>query len=84
MLRSGGYLITTGPTGVFEADTFTCCHCNRIVIVKANASASDSGGWCCNCSKPICGAEPCMTCTPYERQMERAEARDRFLRSAGL
>jgi hypothetical protein len=89
MLRPGGYILVTDPdkpaSGFTEADTFTCCHCQRIVVVPPRASASDSGGWCGRCAKPVCG--PCAdkgSCTPWEARMERMEARERFLRSAGL
>lgn len=86
MLRPGGYIIVASPEGCdFEADTFTCSHCQQIVIVPVKASASDPGGWCGCCAKPVCG--PCAdtgVCTPWEKQMERMEARDRMLRSIGF
>jgi hypothetical protein len=85
VLKPGGYAVLSDPSGVKEADTFTCGHCQHIVHVKPLADAADSGGLCKVCMKLIC--ETCVdrgTCTPWEQQMERIEARDRFLRSAGL
>lgn len=63
-------------------DSFTCNHCNRVTFVQARQDPSDLGGFCRVCMRHICG--PCAdlgACTPYEREMELAEARDRFLRS---
>lgn len=90
MLRPQGYGVLTGPDGnVKEADSFTCHHCQRIVFVKPRCSPSDAGGWCSICAKLICS--PCLGrmsrgggCVPWEKKMEKMEARDRFLRSAGI
>lgn len=85
MLRPQGYVTIVDPDSpLFECDTFTCAHCQRIVKVPPRAAASDCGGWCGRCAKPVCG--PCADkgCTPWEKQMERMEARDRLLRSVGL
>ena len=86
MRRPQGYAVVVDPaTTTVERDTFTCAHCQRIVFVKPFASASDSGGWCGNCAKPICG--PCAdlcTCVPFERKLERYERAHRFATSAGL
>ena len=86
MRNPGGYALVVGPEGVtYEADTFTCHHCQLVVYVQPHSPASDAGGWCGVCAKLICG--PCAdkgVCIPWEKQMEKMEARDRFLRSAGL
>ncbi len=84
-MRHASYCRASGPDGTQEWDAFTCVHCQAIVRIAPRASASASGGWCGRCNQPICG--PCAAtgqCTPWEKQMERIEARDRFLRSAGL
>lgn len=91
MYRPGGTILVVDPDpprgtpGVREVDTFTCAHCQRLVEVPVRASPADCGGWCGRCAKPVCG--PCAdtgVCDPWERQLERLEARDRFLRSIGL
>jgi hypothetical protein len=79
--RLGGYVVASGPAGTVERDTFTCHHCNRVVVVAPGANAAACGGWCWLCSRLICG--PCATrgnCDPWEKQMERMEARDRLRR----
>jgi hypothetical protein len=98
--RAGGYATISGPSGLpltthralvkdrsgnVECDTFTCGHCQFIVHVKPLADAADCGGLCKVCMRLICG--PCTakgTCTPWEKAFEKIEARDRFLRSAGI
>jgi hypothetical protein len=80
-----GQIIITGPDGTYERDTIRCCHCQRVVEVPPFQSGPPDGGWCGNCAAPVCG--PCADlgiCTPFERALEWAEARGRFLRSAGL
>jgi hypothetical protein len=82
----GGYAVISEPGRAdVELDSITCFHCNRVVFVKAGQDPSALGGFCRVCMRHLCG--PCAdlgTCTPYEREMEKAEARDRFLRSAGI
>jgi hypothetical protein len=86
MRVAGGYAIIVEPGKAdVEMDTFTCAHDNRVVFVRAGQDPSELGGFCRICMKHICG--PCAdlgSCTPYEREMEKAEARDRFLRAVGL
>lgn len=98
MRKPGGYALVTQPVGSDqEADTFTCCHCNSVVIlakvsapavgsvVFENKQAEDLGGFCMRCMKNICG--PCADtgiCTPYEERLRKAEARERALLSYGL
>ncbi len=87
MLREGGYAIIVDPNEprARESSTFTCVHCNRIVFVKPFVSASDAGGFCRLCYKPVCG--PCVDhgeCVPFEAKLEAIEKRGRMLRSLGL
>lgn len=63
-----------------EIDTFTCEHCNRVVHVPARAAPETMGGFCRQCMGLIC--PKCVakrTCTPWERAMEKMEARQRLL-----
>ena len=79
-----------------ETDTIVCGHCQRIVRVKPGTGATvylifDQTAWqwkeepgaaCRCCMRPIC--LPCCdkgTCTPWERQLEAMEAKDRLVRS---
>jgi hypothetical protein len=81
MFRPGGYGITTGPEGISETDTFTCCHCNTVVDVPPKMSPAEMGGWCVLCMKPVCKGCAGKECVPFEKKLEAAEARDRFRRS---
>jgi hypothetical protein len=57
--------------------SFTCAHCNTIVEVK---SKDQDMGFCQMCFYPVClvcGAKD--TCDPFEKKLERIEARARFL-----
>ncbi len=70
--------------GMVEVDTFTCCHCNRIMHVKPLAPMDEFGSMCRNCMKmvcPVCADGPCI---PFEKKLEAWEARDRALRSYGV
>lgn len=80
MLRPGGYGQLIDPVnGVSEHDTFTCCHCNKVVMVKPKASMEEFGGFCTLCFKPTCPrCEAVGTCTPFEKKLEEAEAKARF------
>jgi hypothetical protein len=86
MLRPGGYIVIADPDprrgtpGTIEKDTFSCPHCNRIVDVRPFASASESGGWCGRCAKPICPeCAKSGACIPLEKQLLAMEARGRLL-----
>lgn len=85
MLREGGYAVTFDVGGMQnECSTFTCFHCNRIVLVKPKCNPDDLGGTCRLCMKMICPQCVDLGCTPFEKKLERWEARDRALRSYGV
>lgn len=85
MRRAGGYATISEPgKRIQEADTFTCIHCNSVVIVPPKASASDMGGWCMMCAKPVCKRCAGKGCSPFLKQIEKSEARDRMLRAIGV
>lgn len=82
MRNPHGILITTGPDGVVETDTFLCGHCGGIVAVKPKQAPEDIGGMCKHCMAMTCrGCTARGSCTPFEKALERAEARDRARRS---
>jgi hypothetical protein len=86
MRNPGGYAFSFDPIGVRqEADTFTCNHCNRVVVVKPKCDPADLGGMCRLCMKMIC--PDCVnigSCDPMEKKLERIEASDRARRSYGF
>lgn len=54
-------------------DTFTCCHCNKPVVIKTQ-DPSTVGGFCIRCDKKTCPA--CHRrgiCTPFMKRVEAAE-----------
>ena len=99
MRKPGGYATIVAPDAsmatfdgfrceqvrsTHEADTFTCCHCNRIIHVKPFAPMDEFGSMCRNCMKmtcPTCADGPCV---PFEKKLEAAEKRQIALRSYGL
>lgn len=85
MRNATGYGTWTDPKGeaaLVERDSFRCCHCGDIKFVEPKQAASDAGGWCMRCAKPICGAcADIPTCRPFERWLDQMEARDRLFRS---
>lgn len=100
MLKPQGYgLIVEPGAPVQEFDSCQCGHCQKVIFVKPRSASTvylittgvpgrfkeEPGAFCRVCMRPVC--LPCHaqgTCTPFERALERSEARDRFLRSAGL
>lgn len=82
MRKPGGQILVVDPGApVHEQDTFTCIHCNRIVLVKPGLTFTDFA-WCRKCMKPVCEKEICnVRCLPWERQMEITEARGKLHRA---
>lgn len=75
MRNAQGYAVLSGPNGaVEEIDTFTCCHCNGIVHVRAGVKPDELGSWCTLCGKMHCAKQECQACVPFEKKMERMEA----------
>jgi hypothetical protein len=69
---------------LWECDTFTCFHCNRVIHVLPKMDPANLGGLCKICMKLICPWCLGKGCTPWEKKMEMAEARSRLLASMGL
>lgn len=88
MRRAQGYAVWTDKISgkvTQEMDTFTCCHCTRIVPVPPKADPSTLGGFCTMCMKNICPAcADKKVCEPFEKQMAKREARERLLKSIGV
>jgi hypothetical protein len=82
--RAGGWLQTITAAGTVEHDTFTCQHCGRIVVVRHGCSPEELGGRCTCCGGLICPDCVGKGCDHIEKKLERAEAREKALRSYGL
>lgn len=74
-MRALDYSITVGPLGTKEADCFICAHCQRITMLDARSRPDDAGGHCKVCDKLICKHCLGKGCRPWEKEMERMEAR---------
>jgi len=70
--------------GTFEADTFTCVHCNRVIHVKARAPIDEFGSMCRNCMKMVCPTCADGPCVPFMKKLEEAEKKAEARRSYGL
>ena len=79
-----GFRCETVSAGTFEADTFTCCHCNRVMHVKPRAPMDEFGSMCRNCMKMVCPKCADGPCVPFEKKLEAMERRSRALRSYGF
>lgn len=86
-MRPNGYATIVGPDHpVKEMDTFTCGHCNTVVVCHSTDGGKvDIGGSCRICWTLICG--PCADkgkCDPFEKKLERMEQRGRLRRELGV
>ena len=82
MRNAGGYIIVVDPErATHEQDTFTCIHCNSIVLVEPGLTATDFP-WCRKCMKPVCEKFTCNDrCLPWERQLAISENRGKLRRA---
>lgn len=83
--RPQGLATFTDPDGLTEFDTYTCGHCQFITLVPAKADPTLMGGLCKICMRLVCSK--CADkgyCEPWEKAMEKQEARDAAIRSYEL
>ncbi len=97
--HAGVFTITDPDRPLVERDVITCFHCQRQIVVKPGTASTvyltfdrkawtwkeEAGAFCRVCMSAVC--LPCSDlgrCTPFERTLERSEARDRLRRAAGL
>jgi len=72
-----GYaVITDNYGGVTEADTYHCCHCQRLIHVRPGSGTQR--GYCMNCNAITCGQPWCVECRPFMRKIEEMENRHRL------
>lgn len=92
MRRPGGYALLVQPepskvnfdgfrcesieTLHYETDTFTCCHCNRVMHVKPRAPMDEFGSMCRNCMKMVCPTCANGPCVPFEKKLMEMEERN--------
>jgi hypothetical protein len=95
-----GYATIVDPDApLFEWDTCTCGHCQRVIFTKPGTASTiylivdrttlqwreEPGAFCRRCMRPVCLA--CHAhggCRTWEKLLERSERRHAFLRSVGL
>ena len=73
--KSPGYIHIFEPDApVKERDAFTCCHCNKIIIVRPGSGIRR--GYCMSCDDLHCGKEACaVRCWPFEKKLLEMEGR---------
>ena len=97
MLRPHGYVTIVEPEKpTTEIDCCSCGHCHAIILTKAGSASTvyllptltphryreEPGAFCRVCMRPVCLACHALgRCTPWEKRLERSEARDRLRRS---
>ena len=100
MRHPGGYATIIEPGHLtVEIDTASCGHCQRIIFTKAGTAATvyllstavpgqyreEGGAFCRVCMRPIClQCYGVGRCTPWERRLEKAEARERLRRAVSV
>ena len=78
-----GQITISGPRKTREADTLTCAHCQRVMVIRSSSPELPPyvGETCRKCMKKICPLCMGKDCEPFIKKIERMEARDRLLRS---
>src|SRR5882724_5685517 len=81
MKKARGYTIICDPARpTQEIDTYTCCHCNRLVDKPAGMSNTNDaiGAWCTCCDAAMCLQCVGKGCLPIERWLEQQETRRNY------
>ena len=77
--RTSGYSVLAEDFSSTERETLSCVHCQMIWAVQPGSG--HNRGFCFLCNGPTCGKQNCVeSCTPWEKQIEEIEAKDRFWR----
>lgn len=75
MQKPGGLAFSYDQSGrVIEHQTFTCKHCQKIVIIPHKAPPSELGGFCYSCDALICPECQNKPCDHFEKKLESIEA----------
>jgi len=90
VLPHKGYLTIVSPDApTLERDSVCCGHCQKVIFLKPGSGVTvyliqhrdgrwteESGAFCRVCMRPVCLlCHDRGTCTPFERQLEVAEAK---------
>ncbi len=76
---AGGYTIRVEPGKQnYERDSFTCFHCQRVTFVEPFCEPAEAGGLCYVCNHHICKNCVGKECSPFLKQLEEMEAKQRF------
>ena len=75
--RSGYATLIDPMCPTQEWDTFTCAHCypQRVVRITPFCDPADMGGLCKLCMGAICSRCVGGPCVPFEKKIDRYEAR---------
>lgn len=79
-IKPGSFVESTGPYGTVEEHASTCAHCQRITTFPNLKVMHQYIEVCRSCMRMICLECAGKPCRPWEKEMERQEARGRFLR----
>jgi len=74
MRNPGGWTFIYQDGKVEEGETFTCYHCNCLVMIKPKERPEDIGGFCTICTKLVCSQCVGKGCDPFEEKRRRIEA----------
>lgn len=100
MRNPTGYATIVEPDRpLVERDSTSCGHCGSVIFVKPHTASTvylildrqtlqwreASGAFCRVCMRPVClTCHAHGRCTPWEKKLEAAEARDRLCRAVGI
>lgn len=82
--KPGGVGVYFGPVAAVEVHTSTCAHCQKITEFPSLRVMHQRVDICRGCMKLVCLNCAGGVCRPWEREMERQEARRRFFADAGI
>ncbi len=81
--KPGGLVWLNDGYKTVEHESYTCGHCNKIVVVPHKERAENMGDICHGCMHLICVDCIGRGCRPIEKWCEQEEARARFRRELG-
>jgi hypothetical protein len=99
VLKPQGYGLIVEPGAQQEYDTCQCGHCQKVIFTKPRSATTvyliptrvpgsfkeEPGAFCRVCMRPVClRCHGVGSCTPFEKMLEKSEARDRLRRSVGV
>lgn len=58
-----------------EFEASTCAHCQKVTFIESRRKMTDVVDYCRACDRLICAGCAGKPCRPWEKEMERQEAR---------